>query len=289
MTPLKLSVIIVNWNTRELLRACLTSGLGAGTDSVEVIVVDNGSTDGSATMMEHDFPTSRLIRNTANLGFVAANNQGIAASAGRYVLLLNSDTVVPVDAWASLVAAAEARPRAGIIGPTLVNPDGSIQWSVRGFPTLLDHIILFTKWHNFFPILLHRHLAVGFDYSREQVVDQVMGAAMLIRREVIDQIGGLDAAIWSWYEDVDYCARAKVAGWEVRYVPCTKIIHLKGQSFAQHLPLVKQRMLVQSILIYTKKHQGPLAWLILWPFGMVSIALAFGVQLFGIKKINREL
>lgn len=284
-----LSVIIVNWNTRELLRACLASCLAAGTAGVEIIVVDNGSTDGSATMVAHDFSTVRLIKNTANLGFVRANNQGIVASTGRYVLLLNSDTVVPPDAWQSLIAAADARPRTGIIGPTLLNPDGSVQWSVRGLPTVLDHIILFTKFHNFFPNLLRRHLAVGFDYTREQAVDQVMGAAMLIRRELIDDIGVLDAAIWSWYEDVDYCARAKAAGWEVRYVPGTKIVHLKGQSFAQHLPLTKQRMLVRSILIYTKKHHGFLAWLVLCPFAVMSVWLAAGVQLFGIKKINREL
>lgn len=284
-----LSVIIVNWNTRELLRACLASCRVAATTETEIMVVDNGSTDGSATMVATDFPEVRLIRNSHNAGFVRANNQGLAASKGRFVLLLNSDTVVAADSLAALIAAGEARPRTGIIGPTLVNPDGTTQWSVRGLPTVLDHLILFTKFHNFFPSLLKRHLAIGFDYTREQVVDQVMGAAMLIRREVIDQIGVLDAAIWSWYEDVDYCARAQAVGWEVRYVPCTKIVHLKGQSFAQHLPLTKQRMLVRSILIYTKKHHGRLAWLVLSPFAVLSVWLAAGVQLFGIKKINREL
>lgn len=285
-----LSIIIVNWNTRELLRGCLQSVYQHTVGiSFEVIVIDNGSDDGSATMVGTYFPQVKLIRNAGNAGYVRANNQGIDASTGRYVLLLNTDTVIGVNSLQTLTAYLDAHPRVGVLGPRLLNPDGSGQHSVRRWPRWRDNVVVLTKLHNFWPQLLDYYLMTDFDYRREQAVEQVMGAAMFIRRTVLNQIGDLDKRFWQWYEDVDYCRRVRSAGWEVRYAPVASIMHYKGQSFAQQLPLAKQRVLVQSMLAYTTKHQGRVAMLALLPFVAWSYCAAIGVQLFGIKKPHQHL
>jgi hypothetical protein len=181
------------------------------------------------------------------------------------------------------------RPKVGIAGCRLLNADKTQQLSVRRFPHLLDQLIILTKVHNFFPSLVKRYLWLDFNYDQEQEVDQVMGAFMLVRRAVINQIGDLDKNIWSWFEDVDFCYRAKAAGWQVVYTPISQIIHHKGQSFAQKLPFDKHVNFVNSLLYYFKKNYGTLAYLILLPFAFLSLLLAYGVQLFGIKKINKQL
>lgn len=287
-----LSIIIVNWNTRELLRACLQSleRCPVRVDRVsEVIVIDNGSTDGSAEMVVEDFPRVRLIANQTNTGFVHANNQGLEWARGDYVLLLNSDTEVQAGSLDCLLDFAAATPRAGIVGPRLVNPDGSHQYSVRRFPGLWDQLVILTKLHNFFPQLIAGYLQERRDWSQPQLVDQVMGACFLIRRAVIGQIGGLDSRFWSWFEEVDYCRRAVAAGWQVWYTPAATVMHWKAQSFNQHLPVAKQRMLIRSLLYYFRKHHGWLAAALLAPFALGSVVLAWGVQLFGIRKKNHQL
>jgi len=285
-----LSIIIVNWNTRELLRGCLQSVYQqtVGID-FEVIVIDNGSDDGSATMVSTYFPQVKLVRNAGNAGYVRANNQGITASIGRYILLLNADTVIGVNSLQTLTAYLDAHPRVGVLGPRLLNPDNSVQQSVRRLPRWRDNVVVLTKLHNFWPQLLDYYLMTDFDYRREAAVEQVMGAAMFIRRTVLNQIGDLDKRFWQWYEDVDYCRRVRLAGWEVRYAPVADIMHYKGQSFAQQLSSAKQRVLVHSMLAYTTKHQGRLAALALLPFVAWSYAAAIGVQLFGIKKPHKHL
>ncbi len=285
-----LSIVIVNWNTRQLLQQCLQSIYQhAGAVALEVIVVDNASSDGSAQMVTEQFPKVQLIANSGNAGYVRANNQGIAASTGRHVLLLNADTIIRPRVLSGMVAVMNSQPRLGILGPQLRNPDDSIQQSVRRFPRLIDNIIILTKLHNFWPRLLHRYLCHDFDYTAAASVDQVMGAAMLIRRDVLEQIGPLDSGLWSWYEDVDYCYRAKAAGWQVGFWPGGQIMHYKGQSFAQQLPLKKQRWLTRSMSYYTRKHLGLSAWLILQPFVLISYVLASAVQGLGIQKRNKEL
>lgn len=285
-----LSIIIVNYNTRELTRRCLasvyqnTSGL-----EFEVIVVDNSSADNSAEMIKQDFPQVRLIENNKNTGYAFANNQGIKMASGDYVLLLNSDTEVLPGSLSKMVQFMSQRMDVGIAGCKLLNADRSLQLSVRKFPSLWDQIIILTKLHNFFPSLIKKYLCLDFDYSREQDVEQVMGAFMLIRRAVIDKIGGLDQNTFFWYDDTDYCLRAKNAGWRIVYTPIAEIVHLKGLTAAKFLPVFKQILLVKSSLYYFKKHQGIASYIILLPFAGLSLFLASLVQLFKIKKKNKQL
>ncbi|MBI5621659.1 glycosyltransferase family 2 protein [Candidatus Falkowbacteria bacterium] len=285
-----LSIIIANWNGREVTERCLRSIFDTAKGlTFEVMVIDNGSTDGSVEMIKKNFSQVRLILNPTNTGFVFANNQGMAASRGDFVWLLNNDTVVRPDALQNFVAYMRAHPRVGVAGCHLVNPDGSHQYSVRRLPKLFDQIIVLTKMHNFFPGLLKQHLQFDFDFSREQSVEQVMGACLMIRREVIQQVGLLDKNIWSWFEDVDYCQRVRAAGWDIGYTSKATVMHLKSHSFAKHLALPKQRMLNKSMLYYFRKHHGWGSVIVLWPFTLLSLALACGVQLFHIKKRNRDL
>jgi len=284
-----LSIIIANWNTRELLRKCLQSIFNNTKIELEVIVIDNGSSDDSVEMIKKDFPPVELIENKENTGFVFANNQGMEASRGDFVLLLNSDTEVLPGGLDTMVEWLKNKPEVGVVGCRLRNVDRSQQLSVRRDPSLLNQIIILTKFHNFFPSLVKKYILFDFDYDREQEVEQVMGAFMLIRREVIEKIGVLDKNIFSWFEDVDYCDRARAAGWKIYYTPAAEIIHLKGQSFTKQLPFAKQKVLNKSLLYYFRKHHGFFAWLVLLPFVGLSYVLAWGVQIFGIKKINKEL
>ncbi|MFA6533946.1 MAG: glycosyltransferase family 2 protein [Patescibacteria group bacterium] len=287
-----LSIIIVNWNTKQLLSQCLAS-IYQNTNrtklNFEVIVVDNGSTDDSLAMVKKDYRQVMLISNPQNAGYVFANNQGIKLARGKFILLLNSDTQIFSMSLEKTVEYLKANPKVGIAGCTLLNLDGGLQYSVRHFPRLTDQIVILTKMHNFFPGLISHYIWRDFNYKKEQAVDQVMGAFMIIRREVIDQIGPLDEKIWSWFEDVDYCRRARQAGWEVKYAPVAQIIHHKGESFSQHSAFRKQKMFVKSLLYYFKKHNGKTSYYILWPFAAWSLFLAWWIQLFSIKKKNQQL
>lgn len=222
------SVIVVSWNTRDLLEACLRSvQRDDETTTREVIVVDNGSSDGSADLVRETFPETRLIANAENRGFATANNQGIAVAAGRYCFLLNSDAEIEPGALRALVVYADAHPEVGIAGPQLRFPDGRLQPSGGRTPT--------PGWTVLTQLGIARLLGrarygTRRDYTRPAQVDEVSGAAMLIRRAVIDKIGGLDDGFTWGYEDVDYCLRARRAGWRVHYVPSAQVLHHWGGS-----------------------------------------------------------
>jgi len=157
----------------------------------------------------------------------------------------------------------DAHPEAGIAGPKLLNPDGSRQPSVRRFPGLLDQALILLKLHRFWPSAppFRRYLAADFDGAKEQDVDQLMGAALFVRREVFADIGLLDEAFFIWFEEVDFCKRAKDAGWRVVYVPTASVIHHGGASFAKAMTLKKQRYFGASMRTYFRKHRG--AWTLL--------------------------
>lgn len=252
-----LSIIVVNWNTRELLAQCLQSVYDTVQDvDFEILVVDNASADGSAEMVRCSFPQVRLIGNERNVGFVRANNQAIRVSQGRYILLLNSDTVLLPGALSQMVHFMDCHSDAGAAGPKLINPDHSFQASYADFPTLLkESLIAFGlgRW------LYGPYCPSPPPYpgERARAVDWVAGACLMVRREVVDTVGPLDEDYWMYSEETDWCYRIRRAGWRVYYLPEIEIIHLGGASSSKRRPeMVAQ--LYRSKLRFFSKHRGML-------------------------------
>jgi N-acetylglucosaminyl-diphospho-decaprenol L-rhamnosyltransferase len=232
-----LSIITVSYNTRELLRACLDSVFSSISSRLdyEVIVVDNASGDGSVAMIRDGFPQARLIENSENRGFAASNNQALEESRGQYVLLLNPDTVVMDGALESLMRLLEERRDVGAAGPKLVFPDGSFQHSAFAFPTLpmifldfypLHHRLLDSRVNGRYPRAL-------YERGEPFPIDHPLGAAMMVRREVVDKVGLLDEGYFMYCEEIDWCMRIKGSGWGIFCVPQAEIVHYAGQSTAQ--------------------------------------------------------
>jgi N-acetylglucosaminyl-diphospho-decaprenol L-rhamnosyltransferase len=232
-----LSVITVSYNTRELLRGCLASvvsTLGSRLEH-EVVVVDNASTDGTAAMLRQDFPWVRLLSNTENLGFAAGNNQGLAESRGRFLLLLNPDTVAREGALEAMVGLLEERTEVGVVGPKLLFPDGRFQHSAFRFPTLpmifldffpLNHRLVDSRLNGRYPRAL---------YARREPfpVDHPLGAALMVKRAAVEQVGVLDERFFMYCEEIDWCLRIKKAGWQILCLPQAEVVHFVGQSTGQ--------------------------------------------------------
>lgn len=267
-----LSIIIVSWNSRDLLRRNLTKIQdGDNKASLEVIVVDNASVDGSADMVREEFPWVTLLANSENLGFAKANNQAIRRSSGRYILLFNPDMIVYSDTLSAMVGWMDANPQAGIAGCRLKSENGDDIRHVRRFPRLFDQLMIVLKLPHLFPGLLGGYLQKGFDYSREAEVDSVRGSFFMIRRAALDQVGLLDERFFIWFEEVDYCRRARQAGWKVVYTPQAECIDLVGRSFAQVKTGKTQKYFRDSMLKYFRKWHPAWQYAILylaWPIGM---------------------
>lgn len=249
-----LSILIVNWNTRDFLAQCLASiAAHPPHGEYEVIVVDNASADDSVAMVETQFPQVVVIGNAANVGFAGANNQAIAHSRGRYLLLLNPDTVVEPGALAALVSFMDAQPEAGAAGPLLLNPDGSLQDSCYPAPTIFRELWRLFHLDNLYALAQYRMHEWPRDTPRP--VDTVQGACMIVRREVIEQSGAMDDSFFMYSEEVDWCLRIRRAGWHIYWVPGSRIIHFGAQSTRQ----VATSMFVQLYrgkLQYFRKHYG---------------------------------
>jgi GT2 family glycosyltransferase len=275
-----LSVCILSWNTEWLLYRCLSSifrpededvaaamaraGLphcsGADRIELEVIVVDNASSDGSADMVERDFPGVKLVRSSQNLGFPGGNNLGYRHAGGRYFLLLNSDTVVPKGTFTALVEYADTDPRAGLIGPRVLNPDGTLQMSCRRFPSLGAGLFRNTPLGRLFPNnrFTRDYLMTDFKHDEVCEVDWLSGCALMARREMIEQVGLLDETFFMYCEDVDWAYRARAAGWRNLYVPSASLIHEIGRSTDKAV----NRMIIQfhrSMYHFFLKHYAATA------------------------------
>ena len=255
---MKLSIIIVSWNVGEDLLRCLESiKVNRLCERFETIVIDNGSTDGTVETVKKSFPEVVIIANDENRGFAAANNQGIIQSKGEYVLLLNPDTIVHSGALDTLISFMDSHPDVGVCGPKLLKEDGSIQRSVRRLPTfravLYRHTIF--KLIGLFRSQYNKWMMKDFAYDCQKEVFQLMGAALLIRQSVIDEVGLMDETFFMYYEEVDLCYRIKRAGWRIVFIPEAVITHLGGKSAGQ-IPVDKQIMAMTSLLKFFKKHRG---------------------------------
>ncbi len=256
------SIIVVNWNTHDLLADCLNSVAATARElDLEIIVVDNASTDGSQTMLQQTFPHVRLIANTENVGFARANNRGLAACQGRYALLLNSDALLTANALQAMLDLAESRPRAGIVGAHLRNRDGSFQASHSPFPNLWQEFLILSGIGR---LLYGRWYPSHGSEENEgpQVVDYVEGACLLVRRAAFEQVGGLDEGYFMFSEEVDWCYAMREKGWQVWYQPEARVIHLGGGSSRNRRPQ-READLYRSRIRFTRKHYGiTAAWLL---------------------------
>ncbi|QGY05826.1 glycosyltransferase family 2 protein [Methylobacterium mesophilicum SR1.6/6] len=264
-----LDVVIVNWNGGALLRACLAS-LAAARDAgtVQVTVVDNASTDGSTEDLPALPRPLRLIRNDANLGFGRACDQGAAAGDAPAILFLNPDTQVAPDALGIARAALTADPRTGIVGARLVDPDGRTARSCARAPTalgLLGRALALDRLG-----LVRPHFLLEWDHAEDRAVDQVMGAFLMIRRDLFTALGGFDPRFFVYWEDVDLCARARATGFAVRHVAGAVARH-EGQGTTRQVRARRLFYFLRSQILYAGKHHGPAASLAL-------TAASFGAQ-----------
>lgn len=270
------SVIIVSWNTRELLRACLRSiATESGPVTLEIIVVDNASHDRSADMVAEEFPTVTILRNADNLGFAAANNQGLELATGRYALLLNSDTVVVDGAIAKAVAFADGKTNAAIVGCRTLFPDGRMQRNCFLFPSVLNVFLAVTRLATAFKTnrFFGRYRFGWWDYQSAREVDGVAGCFMLVRRSAIAHVGLMAEHYFMYAEDADWCWRFRKAGYSIWYTPDPCILHVHDASGSQAaIPMRVQYR--KSLLAFVEMRSGLMArWLcnLLFLAGSVAV------------------
>jgi hypothetical protein len=252
-----LTVVIPSYNTRDLMEQALRTVEEASGDlSVEIIVVDNASQDGSQQMVRERFPDAVLICNEKNVGFAGANNLAFRRARGRHILLLNSDTIVRADTLHTMVSYLDDHPQVGAAGCKVLNPDGTLQLDCRrAFPTPSAAIYKLTGLSRLFP-QSRRFALYNLSYLDEDEtaeVDALSGSFMLVRRETLQQVGGLDEAYFMYGEDLDWCFRMREAGWKIYYVPTTQIIHFRGQSGRSHALRVQFRK-NEAMAIFVHKH-----------------------------------
>jgi GT2 family glycosyltransferase len=237
-----LSTVLVSYRSQDVLPASLRA-LATETEgrAAEVVVVDNASPDGTVPALEREFPAVRLIQNRDNLGYARAVNQGIAATTGEFVLVMNPDCELRRGAVGALIEHLRRHPAAGVAGPKILNPDGSLEYSARSFPDPLT--FLFNRYSlltRLFPNnrFSRRYLLTDWDHATMREVDWVSGACMMVRRAAIDRVGAMDEAFFMFNEDVDWCRRMKLAGWSVAYVPDAVAVHHIGASRKKVAPRV---------------------------------------------------
>ncbi|HSQ17088.1 MAG TPA: glycosyltransferase family 2 protein, partial [Anaerolineales bacterium] len=253
-----LSICIVTLNTRQCLRDCLDS-LAAHPASLptEIIVVDNASSDGTQAMLAAEYPQVALIQNEKNEGFARPSNQAMRAASGCYLLLLNPDTLVHAGALDTLVTFLEQHPQAGIVGPKVLNRDGSLQMACRrGIPSPGAMISYFLKLHRLFPRSRRfgGYLLNYLDEDETHLVDGVSGSCMLVRRSAAEQASYFDEQFFAYQEDADFCFQMQRLGWKVYYHPAARITHFGGQGGSRAQPYRAIYQWHRSYYLYYRKN-----------------------------------
>lgn len=263
MTPPEVSVVIVSNNDAHFLGACLDAlAAERARLALEVCVVDNASTDATAQLVRDQYPWVCLLPQPRRGGFSTNNNAALRRATGRYLLVLNPDTEVLPAALQRLVAFMDEHPRVGLCGAQLVFPDGSIQPSCRRFPTAASVLARRTPLRSFLrnSALNARHLMADFDHTQTGAVDWLLGACLFARREVLREVGLLDAGFTLYAEDIDWCYRARLAGWQVAYVPAARIRHHHQAKSDRALLSRHSWIHLKSMWRYYRKHLAP-GWL----------------------------
>jgi GT2 family glycosyltransferase len=285
------SIVIVSWNTRDLLRDCLKSIAAETKDvSFETIVVDNASKDSTDAMVANEFPEVILIKNEVNRGFAAANNQGIRQGRGRYILLLNPDTIILDRAIYKTIAFADARQDIGIVGCQVYLDDRSVQRTGFAFPSPWNLFLTLSGLSRAFAKsrLLGAPELGWWDRDTEQDVDVISGMFMLIRREALSEVGDLDESYFVYTEEADLCFRFASAGWRRVFTPSARIIHVCGGSASTKQVSVKMFVQMQkSTMIYFEKNNGLMAWFSAKIIYVVSNSLR-GIAWLGLSIFRRD-
>jgi GT2 family glycosyltransferase len=234
----EISIVIVSYNTADLIGSCLDSILSNDDLSIEIFVVDNASNDGSVALVKRKYPTVQVIENVKNRGFAAANNQVLPQCKGKYIFFLNPDTEVVSDTFSKAISFMNTNPRVGLAGTKIINPDGTLQWSVS-------------------------YKYPGQKYTTNELSDLpgkiacVLGASMIARSELIKKIGGFDEDFFLYGEDQDLCLRIRRLGYEIGYVDSATIVHLGGQSEKDSLPSEVWKKKIDAEYIFYRKHYVP--------------------------------
>lgn len=294
-----LSIVIVNWNVKELLKKTLNSIYlhPARKHNFEVIVVDNNSADNSAEMVAKEFTQVKLIASPKNLGFAGGNNLGIKEAVGRIIFCLNPDTLVHENSLDFIVEKFDEDKHLGALGLKLLNPDGSLQRSCKSFPNLDTILWNATSLDTLFPRskIFGKYNMTWFDHNQEAEVDQPMGAALAVKREVINQVGIYDERYFMFFDEVDWCYRIKKAGWKIKFFPQATITHYWAQSTKQALFKMNKQWYLSFYKYLRKNKRYPallvffalssmiwlkilLAFLII--FYLITLLLAIGGKLF---------
>lgn len=260
-TSVDISVVILSWNDQNYMEECLQSLMhSTKSRTLEIIVVDNASTDGTPDIVAAKFPSVKLIRNRENLGFPKGNNIGMQASRGKYVFLLNSDVKVLDGCMDALADYLDVHPDIGMIGPRILNRDMTHQSSCRRYPTLWNNFCMMSGLSSAFKesrFFSGEHMFY-FKGDRLMDVDVLVGCFWAVRREALDEFGMLDEGFFMYAEDLDWCLRCKKAGWRVVFYPDAESIHYRGGSSAKKDPVWLALTQQRSVLRYWKKHHGVL-------------------------------
>jgi GT2 family glycosyltransferase len=251
-----MAVAIVNWNARDHLRNCLRSVVAER--PAQCVVADNGSTDGSAELVRREFPGVELIVDGSNPGYGAASNRAIARCDAPYTMLLNSDTVVGPGALRALAHHHDRHPQAGVVGPRLVNPDGTLQRSCYPFPhPLVPHMgsTPLARLARLVPVLRDRYVGT-WPHTYARRVPWVVGAALAIRRTAFDSVGGFDPSFYMYFEEVDLSFRLRAAGWETHFAPVAEVVHVGGVSSQQARATMLAHWCLSSMHFYRQHYRG---------------------------------